>query len=52
VTKIVHFDEVEVAFPADKIRPLISPLKSLLIRLSMLLGRSGTANLTSTFIGD
>jgi len=52
VTKIVHFDEVEVVFPADQIRPLINPLKSLLIRLPTLFGRRGTANLMSTFLCD
>ena len=52
VTKIVHFDEVEVVFPADQIRPLINPPKSLLIRLLTRFGRRGTANLISTFIGD
>jgi len=52
VTKIVHFDEVEVVFAADQIRPLINPLKSLLIRLPTPFSRRGTANLISTFIGD
>jgi len=52
VTKIVHFDEVEVVFPADQIRLLINPLMSLLIRLPTPFGRSGTENLMSTFIGD
>jgi len=52
VTKIVHFDEVQVVFPADQIRPLINSLKSLLIGLPTLFGRRGAANLMSTFIGD
>ena len=52
MTKRVHFDEVEVVFPADQIRPLINPLKSLLIRLPTPFGRRGTANLMSMFIGD
>jgi len=52
VNKIVHFDEVEVVFPADQIRQLINPLKYLLIRLPTTFGRRGTANLMRTFIGD
>jgi len=52
VTKIVHFDEVEVIFPADHICPLINPLKPLLIRLQTPFGRRGTANIMSMFIGD
>jgi len=51
VTKIVHFDEVEVVFPADQIRQQINPLKSLLIGLPTLFGHRGTANLMRTFIG-
>ena len=42
VTKIVHFDEVEVVFLADQIRPLMNPLKSLYIHLPTPFGRRGT----------
>jgi len=48
----VHFDEGEVVFPADQIRPLINPLKSLLICLPTPFGSTGTAHLMSTFIGN
>ena len=52
MTKLEHFDEGEVVFPVDQIRPLINPRKSLLIRLATPFGCRGTANLMSTFIGD
>ena len=52
MTKIVHFEKVEVVCQADQIRPLINPLKALLIRLPTPFGRRGTANLMSRFIAD
>ena len=47
MTKIVHFDEVEVVFPAVQIRPLINPMKSVMMRLPTPSGRRGTSNLMS-----
>jgi len=52
VTKIVHFDEGEVVFPADQIRWPINALQSLLIGLPTPFGSRDTANVMSTFICD
>ena len=51
VTKVVHFDEVEVIFLADQICPLVMPLKPILIHLLTAFGGSVVLDLFSTVVG-
>ena len=52
MTKVVHFDEVEVIFLADQICPLVMPLKPILIRLPMAFCGSVVVDLFSTVVGN
>jgi len=45
VTKVVHFDKVELVFLVDQICPLIEPLKPILICLLMVFSGSIVADL-------
>ena len=52
MTKVVHFDEVEVVSLLDQIRLLIKSLKSHLICLLTLFGHEGMMHLLSISICD
>ena len=50
MTKVVHFDEVEVVFLVDQICLLIKPLKPILIHLLREIGGSVVADLFSMLV--